>query len=675
MSIECNNTTPIASKASAALSLTSADLNNILDVSTLVDLSNPLDSLNRASVMNITNALANITQQTDLSEYPTLNARLESGAPTYTEIADFLLSTNTNIADIEQTIVDYNTGLLGGSSTILTNSPNISVTTAGISSTLDSGNNVINDSEISTSDSSYTSSSRPSGGASGDGLSSASNSASNNSASNISNSTSNNSASNISNNGSTSSSNVASNFDTGSGNSTVIGSDGFSDFGSGFGSQVTTNTSGLTQIEKAALLTGGLSALAPALITRLFNDLDFYFDVNIGGTISSGLCKQFNSTLGDLAKAMLIVNAGKNVISDITNLAEKDTKKLVESIKQQGLLRTLLDLLKSIVDKLIAKVKQLMNAAVTAGTSAVESLGSAAKSLQKKLGRMARDIEEFTSATNLADIKKAVEAFIAKAASSFERLTPENLALLMFRLCQFTESLQAVMMAPAIKMNKMTNQVESELKALTSVQKTNTREAVKYGAIRVSEEDKKVKKDSVIKQSKSIKPSERNVDYVTSQEPTKEEIALVRSISESGLGQNITFSSSVISDQGWQDIDASVWYKLLRIQEQTGSSYVVKQAATKRKNSASSLGGTNKTAHNSGYAIDINVSSDIRDDTIAAASRAGFTGIGVYESHLHLDNGNRRAWQSNANDTIEDYETSILFDIHNIDGFRKKRSI
>ncbi len=664
MSIECNNTTPIASKASASLTLTSDDLNNILDVATLVDLSNPLDSLNRASVMNITNALANITQQTDLSEYPTLNARLESGTPTYTEIADFLLSTNTNIADIEETIVDYNTGLLGGSSTILTNSPNISVTTAGVTNSLDTGNNIINDSGISTADSSNTSSSTPSGGATGDGLSSAS-----------ANSASANSASNISNNESTSSSNVASNFDTGSGNSTVIGSDGFSDFGPGFGSQVTTDTSGLTQIERAALLTGGVTALVPALITRLFNDLDFYYDVNIGGTISSGLCKQFNSTLGDLSKAMLIVNAGKNVVTDIINVTEKDAKKLADAIKQQGLLRTLLDLLKSIVDKLIAKVKQLMNAAVTAGTSAVESLGSAAKSIQKKISRMARDIEEFTSDTNLADIKKAVEAFIAKAASSFERLTPENIALLMFRLCQFTESLQAVMMAPAIKMNKMANQVESELKALTSVQKTNVKEAVKYGAIRVSEEDKKAKKDSVIKLSKNIKPSERNVNYVTSREPSKEEIALVSSISESGLGQNITFSSSVISDQGWQDIDASVWYKLLRIQEQTGSSYVVKQAATKRKNSASALGGTSKTAHDSGYAIDINVSSDIRDDTIVAASRAGFTGIGVYESHLHLDNGNRRAWQSNATDTVEDFETSILFDIHNIDGFRKKRSI
>ena len=715
MSIECNNTTPIASKGSAALTLTSAALNDILDVATLVDLSDPLDSLNRASVMNITNALANIAEQTDLSAYATLNARVAIGAPSYTEIADFLLSNNSNVAEIEQAIVDYNTGLLGGSSTILTNSPNISVNTAGISST----------SNIDLSSSSSTTSSTATGGAPGDALSNLNNnsaaSSNNNSANNFdtgsgnstvigsssdsssassnnnalnndglsssssnnalnsnasnndgssSSSSSNSNASN--NNGLSSNSNVASNFNTGSGNSTVIGSsNASSDFDSSFGSQSRTDTSGLTQIEKAALLSGGLTALVPAVVTRLFNDLDFHLDVNVGNSISSGLCNQFNSTLGKLSTAMLVVNAGKNSVTDIVNLTEKDTKKLVESIVQVGILKTLLGLLESIIDKLLAKVKQSMNSAVGAGTSAVASLGSAAKSLQKKLGRMARDIEAFTSATNLADLKTAIEAFIAKAASSFERLTPENIALLMFRLCQFTESLQSIMMAPAVKMNKLANQVETEVKALTSLEKTNTKEAVKYGAIRVSNDDKKVKKDSIIAQSKSIKPSERNVVYITSREPTESEISLVRDISESGLGQNITFSSSVISDEGWQDIDTSVWYKLLRLQEQTRYSYVVKQAATKRTNNKSSLGGTSKNAHNSGYAIDINVSSDMRDDTIVAASRAGFTGIGVYDTHIHLDNGNRRSWSKST--TTDDL--TILFDAHNVDGFRKKRSI
>lgn len=703
MSIECNNTTPIASKGSAALTLTSAALNDILDVATLVDLSDPLDSLNRASVMNITNALANIAEQTDLSAYATLNARVAIGAPSYTEIADFLLSNNSNVAEIEQAIVDYNTGLLGGSSTILTNSPNISVNTAGISSTAN----------IDLSSSSSTTSSTATGGAPGDALSNLNNnsaasaaSSNNNSANNFntgsgnstvigsssdssstssnnnvlnndgsassssSNNASNNNASN--NNGLSSNSNVASNFNTGSGNSTVIGSsNASSDFDSSFGSQSRTDTSGLTQIEKAALLAGGLTAFVPAVVTRLFNDLDFHLDVNVGNSISSGLCNQFNSTLGKLSAAMLLVNAGKNSVTDIVNLTEKDTKKLVESIVQVGILKTLLGLLESIVDKLLTKVKQTMNSAVSAGTSAVTALGSAAKSLQKKLGRMARDIEAFTSATNLADLKTAIEAFIAKAASSFERLTPENIALLMYRLCQFTESLQSIMMAPAVKMNKLANQVETEVKALTSLEKTNTKEAVKYGAIRVSNDDKKVKKDSIIAQSKSIKPSERNVVYITSREPTESEISLVRDISESGLGQNITFSSSVISDEGWQDIDTSVWYKLLRLQEQTRYSYVVKQAATKRTNNKSSLGGTSKNAHNSGYAIDINVSSDMRDDTIVAASRAGFTGIGVYDTHIHLDNGNRRSWSKST--TTDDL--TILFDAHNVDGFRKKRSI
>ena len=708
MSIECNNTTPIASKGSAALTLTSAALNDILDVATLVDLSDPLDSLNRASVMNITNALANIAEQTDLSAYATLNARVAIGAPSYTEIADFLLSNNSNVAEIEQAIVDYNTGLLGGSSTILTNSPKISVNTAGISSTAN----------IDLSSSSSTTSSTATGGAPGDALSNLNNnsaasaaSSNNNSANNFntgsgnstvigsssdssstssnnnvlnndgsassssSNNASNNNASNnnaSNNNGLSSNSNVASNFNTGSGNSTVIGSsNASSDFDSSFGSQSRTDTSGLTQIEKAALLAGGLTAFVPAVVTRLFNDLDFHLDVNVGNSISSGLCNQFNSTLGKLSAAMLLVNAGKNSVTDIVNLTEKDTKKLVESIVQVGILKTLLGLLESIVDKLLTKVKQTMNSAVSAGTSAVTALGSAAKSLQKKLGRMARDIEAFTSATNLADLKTAIEAFIAKAASSFERLTPENIALLMYRLCQFTESLQSIMMAPAVKMNKLANQVETEVKALTSLEKTNTKEAVKYGAIRVSNDDKKVKKDSIIAQSKSIKPSERNVVYITSREPTESEISLVRDISESGLGQNITFSSSVISDEGWQDIDTSVWYKLLRLQEQTRYSYVVKQAATKRTNNKSSLGGTSKNAHNSGYAIDINVSSDMRDDTIVAASRAGFTGIGVYDTHIHLDNGNRRSWSKST--TTDDL--TILFDAHNVDGFRKKRSI
>ena len=560
MSIECNNTTPIASKGSAALTLTSAALNDILDVATLVDLSDPLDSLNRASVMNITNALANIAEQTDLSAYATLNARVAIGAPSYTEIADFLLSNNSNVAEIEQAIVDYNTGLLGGSSTILTNSPNISVNTAGISST----------SNIDLSSSSSTTSSTATGGAPGDALSNLNNnsagSSNNNSANNFdtgsgnstvigsssdsssissnnnalnndglsSSSSSNNNALNSNasnndgsasssssnsnasnNNGLSSNSNVASNFNTGSGNSTVIGSsNASSDFDSSFGSQSRTDTSGLTQIEKAALLSGGLTALVPAVVTRLFNDLDFHLDVNVGNSISSGLCNQFNSTLGKLSAAMLVVNAGKNSVTDIVNLTEKDTKKLVESIVQVGILKTLLGLLESIIDKLLAKVKQSMNSAVGAGTSAVASLGSAAKSLQKKLGRMARDIEAFTSATNLADLKTAIEAFIAKAASSFERLTPENIALLMFRLCQFTESLQSIMMAPAVKMNKLANQVETEVKALTSLEKTNTKEAVKYGAIRVSNDDKKVKKDSIIAQSKSIKPIERRADSI-----------------------------------------------------------------------------------------------------------------------------------------------------------------
>ena len=733
MSIECNNTTPLASKTSAsALTLTSAALNDILDIATLVDLSDPLDNVNRASVTNITNALANITNQTDLSAYPSLKDRNDQGAPTYTEIADFLTSTNTNVEDLETALIDYNTTLVGGSSTNLVTSPNyivdssltnsqnlnLSDTTASTSGLLSGANS--SNTNIDSSSSSSTTSSTATGGAPGDALSNLNNnsaaSSNNNSANNFdtgsgnstvigsssdSSSTSSNNSSNGTNSSNTSSgsnSNNSSNgstsnsafINTGSGNSTVLGQNSNtstlstfdSNIGSAGGGSSALSFAGLGQVELAALA-GGLNTFIPAVITKVFNDLDFYYVNNLGVSISSKLCGQFNDVMRNINSSQLIVNAGQNIVNDIVNLTEKDIKKRIESITQQLTLKTLLEQLNTIIEQLINRVKTLLIQSSSKAISVVEDLGSSAKSMQKRLARLSSNIQDFASDPNIEKIKNIVESVIATLASSFERLTPENIALLMFRLCQYVESLQSIMMAPAVKLNKIAGSVETELKALTSISKTNTKQAVKYGGIRVDSKERQSKRDEIIKTSTSVKPSQRDVDYVTRIDPSKEEINAVRDISESGLGQYITFSDQVIADDGWKNIDTSVWYALLRLSDQTQESYVVKQGTKKKSSSKAGLGAVSKTAHNSGYAIDINVSESTRDDTIVAASRAGFTCIGVYKTYLHLDLGTRRSWvagdvnASTSEEFIGRDRTAIrdMLDTHDVDGFRKSRYI
>ena len=72
-----------------------------------------------------------------------------------------------------------------------------------------------------------------------------------------------------------------------------------------------------------------------------------------------------------------------------------------------------------------------------------------------------------------------------------------------------------------------------------------------------------------------------------------------------------------------------------------------------------------------------------RTSTIIAASKAGFSGIGVYKTFLHLDVGNRRSWIA-GQDSVDikqpekfaGTELSNYVDImskHDIDEYRKPR--
>jgi uncharacterized protein YcbK (DUF882 family) len=62
------------------------------------------------------------------------------------------------------------------------------------------------------------------------------------------------------------------------------------------------------------------------------------------------------------------------------------------------------------------------------------------------------------------------------------------------------------------------------------------------------------------------------------------------------------------------------------------------------------VGGADRSRHlasEGGDALDIDtsgMSNSERQNLIRAASTAGYTGIGIYKSHIHVDGGKRRTW-------------------------------
>ena len=632
MSIECQNTAPLASGNNGAILKETSDAlqNAILDLSSLVpDDTDPLANLDRESIVDATNALNNILNGLNdetLGQYPSIQDKLSDDKGIQpTDIAQFALDTSTNIKELRDSLVAFNEGRANSSGTDLTTTVGAALDTTGKIDTGSGNTSVIGDANLST----------------------------------------------ISTGGAGAGTDTTGTTDTTPSTSSASFADG--DDRANRIDRTFTSTADATdrRIDALAVLVNSRQAL-PVIITNLLGDLDFNFAQNFGQKLTSSVCGAYNDVLKDLTKAFAVVKTGQAVINNVENLLEKDLKKLAESIKQKGVLETLMDLLKTVIESTVNAAKKTAMAAVGSVLVVLKGMESAASAIMKKINKIMRNINDYMKDASVQKIIADMEKVLATLASSFERLTPENIANLMFRLCQMAQNLQAILMAPALRLNKVANSMASEAAALKSQNAVNVKEAVKYGAIRVSEDVRQSKKNSAYSKFKSVKPSNRETDYVVRSKPTTEEMTIINSVSESGLGSSITFSSAVIDSEGWKDVNDNVYAKLLRIASQTGHSYEVKTGFVERKKN-DNMGAIAMNSHNSGYAIDIVITEGNRDDTVVAASRAGFTGIGIYTGHLHLDLGARRGWQkgfSGADLTIN----QLLLDEHSVDGFKKKRS-
>ena len=423
----------------------------------------------------------------------------------------------------------------------------------------------------------------------------------------------------------------------------------------------------------------GLFKIIPLAVYNLLNKLDFQSATNLGQKLSGGICGAYNDVLKKVSQFTQIVQTAKNTMSEVENLLEKDLKKLAESVKQKGILDTLLGILKKIIEGAIKVAQGVVIAALGSVYAIIKNIPSASKAVMKKVTKVARDIKNYMNDASVAKIIEDMEKLVVNLASQFERLTPQNITNLMFRLCEMAKDLQSKLMAPAQDVNKFAQSLGSQSRAIASANAKNTQRAVKAGGIRISDADRKAKqKSSATALNNEASPSNTEAVYVNEKDMTDSEMQALISIDESGIGGIITFGPKLLEKDalgkqvGWENVKTEVWQKLLRTAQQTGNKYTVNEGYVKPKYS-SLLKGKPKTPHNTGYTIAIAVTPATRKDTIVAASRAGFTGISVYPSYIRLSLSNRRSHMSGLSGQ-EATSIQELLDKHNIDGFKIKRT-
>ena len=458
----------------------------------------------------------------------------------------------------------------------------------------------------------------------------------------------------------------------------------------------------------------------PVQFDSFLSDFDFHLDANIGKTISGGLCGQFGNIFNKLLGIFTLIDTAKGLIDDIKNLSEKDPLKKAKSLTLQQILVSLKKSIVKVVKKLVKKVKKQIEAMVVSAVATITDIKVSAQRLYTKLKKMADDISKFFEDASIESFLDRIEKFIAETSSQFERLTVENVALLMFRFCQFTELLQALLMGPAKALTALAETIAVESLIAKNASLKETKAAVEAGATRVPQEVRLSTKSSAIENinsksadlssganvasdvtssaqtqvpapdttvtAQSVTDGVANpapVDYQTPREATSDELNEISSITSAGIPGRFGFTSGIVSGNRWQRVEPIVWAKLIRVCEESGKSFTV-NSAFRSKAYNRSVRGAKDSIHMSGYAIDIQVGAADREAVFLAAQRAGFTGVGIYSTFMHLDCGPRRMWvaghgsQSGSSYPLRGSEKTKwvnAIDKHMADVYRKNSGI
>ena len=454
----------------------------------------------------------------------------------------------------------------------------------------------------------------------------------------------------------------------------------------------------------------------PVQFDSFLSDFDFHLDTNTGSTISSGLCGEFGDIFTKIFETFILINVARGLISDIINLAELDPLKKAESLTLQETIAALGDAIVEIVKKLVEQAKKQVEAMIAAAVATITGIATSIGELFTKLDSMAKGVLEFFEDDNIDNFLGKIGAYIATMSSQFERLTVENVALLMFRLCQFAELLQGLLMGPANALTALVETVAVQSLIAKNSSLKETKSAVEAGATRVSQEDRIAAKSSSVETinsqgtNLSLDVKEINSDVISladapvtpvTPRPTTgllenpeqfdwqtssitwDEYEQIASLTSAGIPGSFVFEKDIIDNNRWQKVKPVVWAKLIRISEEAGKEFTV-TSAFRSKEYNRSQGGATDSIHMSGFAIDIRVSAEYKEVVFLAAQRAGFTGIGIYSSFMHLDCGSRRMWvaghgsqASSSHPVTGDEKAKWVNAIakHNANAYRKNAGI
>lgn len=430
-------------------------------------------------------------------------------------------------------------------------------------------------------------------------------------------------------------------------------------------------------------------------VLKVLDQLDYYYSENAANNISGGFCSAFANPFGQILEIVSAIQVGQDLLSKLLNFSVSfDLASLLNP------LNAIKELLLKVVDQVKEAVMAQLNSIISSVTGIVNQLKDMAENAMAFFHSKIQSIRNFLNDISIDKIKETIDGFISDAVAQFEELTPEAIALMLFRFCQFSEMIQSFMQSPIDALRNTVSNFAASAAFQLSRGLEQTQRAVAAGATRFDEDARRRLREEAIDRASPNRdqpstPRDRGPDgefYRSVEGLSDQERTALSNLTREGLPGKFYFDPGVWAadgDLGFTEVRPQVWVKFVKVINRLqrmgllrGELRVNNAYRTRRTNAAMRARNRNvaqNSYHMSGLALDVSMraltrsgggSANPRPDSfqrefIRVASQEGFTGIGPYNTFIHIDTDTpRRYWQPHHTRHQSWLET------HASDGFR-----
>ena len=354
---------------------------------------------------------------------------------------------------------------------------------------------------------------------------------------------------------------------------------------------------------------GGFCSLAP----NIFGAIDFFFS--------------------DLAA---ITGAINKIISQIQNFSLSN---LIDTLKNK-----IMSMIDSAIEKVKAKITNFSIASIMGKfeTFVNENLVGRALELKEKA-------QSFFSEFNIQNLKDKINALINYATSLFKNPSLKEIEFLIYRFCSFASEVENLLNSVTNPLNNFIENYKSTYEALSNTSSINTARAVSAGALRYSTNERK----------SGVAEAQKNATDAGNTLPIEvKEIDGVTSWNDGKGDSRIKFIGNwvtEIGEEGWTRVAVNSRTYVMRVQELMGKQLIILSGLRPKwyndKLIAMGRHAAPNSLHIKGLALDVTFvgfNNTGMEELVAAALKAGFTGIGRYPgsagNFVHMDIGPERHW-------------------------------